>query len=149
MARLKDILEPGETMILRDPSVWSLWVPAFMILAGLVNVLLLAPRLAPDSEGLFYDITRIVGGLIIIAAGISIYRLSRIWRLLVTDRRLLRRQGRQPYEEIRLAEVDEVRPYRLGDGLFVIARNQKIVIPCKEKRAARILAVIEAAKGTA
>lgn len=151
MARLKDILQPGETLILRVPSVWGLWLPALTIFTGLLNALPAISRLAAGTGDYWLDIASAATGLFMVAVGIFMHRLSRIWRFLVTDRRLVKRHetDRSQYEEIPLAELDAVKPYLLGDGLFVVARDGTAIIPCKEKTAGRIRAAVEAAKGAA
>ena len=153
MVLQKDVLEPGETVLLRV-SLLPLWQPVLMTVSGLFLAQLAVLRLATGPEGfvlgieLVHDIALAALGVFMFATGIFIYVVHRVWTLLVTDRRLLQRQGRQ-YDEIPLAAIDEVRPCRLGDGLFVTGRGQKLVIPCKEKAAARIRAAIEQAEGTA
>ncbi len=148
MPGIGDILEPGERVVLRVP-VLPLWQPALMTITGLILALPAASRLAAGSGDFVVDIALAAAGVFMLVVAVPIYRTSRICMLLVTDRRLLQRQGNEKYEEISLAAVDAVKPYRLGDGLFVAAQDQKIVVPCKEKTAARIREAIARAKGAA
>lgn len=148
MARLKGILEPGERVVLRVPLI-PIWQPVLMAISGLAVVLLQTPHLADSSLDFVLYVAHTAVGFLMLAVGVLIYFISRISLFLVTDRRLMQPIGPQPYKEIPLAEIEEIKPYRLGDGLFVTGRGQKLVIPCKEKTAARIRAAIEAAKGGA
>ena len=149
MARLKDMMKPGETPILRLPSLWGLWLPVMMVVLGLLDLSLSAHGLATGSGDFVLHIAHTAVGFMMVALGIYMGRGLAAWQILVTDRRLLRRTlpEREKFDQIPLADIDEVRPYRLGDGLFVIAGDRKIILPCKEKTAQRIREAIETANG--
>ena len=153
MTRLKDLLEPGERVLLRLPLLPA-WQPILMIAVGFLTAASAGMRFkaaageAASSLDLIVGIVMVAVSLLTLSVGLLQYFLRLIWIVLLTDRRILQRQGRE-HEEIRLADIDEVRPYRLGDGLFVIAGDRKIILPCKERPATRIREAIDAAKGAA
>jgi hypothetical protein len=151
MAALSKILIPGETPLLRLPSLWGLWLPVVLAALGLLDLSSSAYGLATGSGDFVRHVAHAAVGLMMAALGIFMGCGIVDWRILVTDRRLLQHSlsDCEKYEGIPLAGIDEVRPYRLGDGLFVVARDQKIVLPCKEKTASRIREAIEGAKGAA
>ena len=151
MAMAKFSMEPGETPILRLPSLWGLWLPVMLAVLGLLDLSLSAHGLATGSGDFVRHIAHAAVGFMMVALGIYMGRGLAAWQILVTDRRLLQRTlpEREKFDEVPLAEIDEVRPYRLGDGLFVIAGDRKIILPCKEKPATRIREAIETAKGAA
>ncbi len=139
-------LQPGERVVHRV-SLLPRWLPALTAVAGLVLAAPAIPRLAAGEDIVVETVRAAVGLFALAIAGM--YGASRTGPLLVTDRRLLVRDGRERYEEIPLAEIDDVTRYRLGDGLFVAGHGRKIIVPCKEKTATSICAAIAAAKGAA
>jgi hypothetical protein len=147
MARLTDMLAPGERVVHRV-SILPRWLPALIAVTGLVLAVPAIFQLAAGSEDIVVETVRAAVGLFALAAAVRLYAALRTGPLLVTDRRLLMRNGDEGYEELPLAEIEAVTPYRLGDGLFVTGGTQKIVVPCKQKAADRIRAAIAAAKGT-
>lgn len=150
MTTLSEILIPGEAILLRLPSLWGLWLPTLLAVIGLLNLSLSAHGLATGSGDFVRHIAHVAVSLIMLVVGIYMGRRLAAWRILVTDRRLPRRTlpGREKFDEVPLAGIDEIKPYRLGDGLFVIARGRKIILPCKKKPATRIREATEAARGT-
>ncbi|MDH5557251.1 MAG: hypothetical protein OEZ03_07865, partial [Alphaproteobacteria bacterium] len=91
MARLKDMLEPGERILARDPLRWPFWVAmAFMLLPV---ILLVGMALQDEERSLaeWIDHHGITVGLQLAFACIPPI-LTR-WHLLVTDRRVITRTG--------------------------------------------------------
>ncbi len=140
-------LQAGERVLLRV-SPLPLWLPALIAVSGLVASVPAILRLAA-GEAVVIETVRAAVGLFALAVAVLIYGKARNWRLLATDRRLLVRRSQDRFEEILLAEIDAVTRYLLGDGLFVTGGGRKIIVPCKERKAARIRAAIAAAKGGA
>ena len=156
MTRLKDVLEPGERVVHRVP-ISPLWPSIASFTSGLVMILSAALILATRVGDSGFDID-LAGGIVFaatsfltFASGILLYLVHRVWAVLVTDRRLLQRTlpKREKFDQIRLADIDEVRLCRLGDGLFIIAGDRKITLPCKERPAARIREAMASARKTA
>ena len=148
MARLKDMLQPGERVVHRV-SILPRWLPVLIAVTGLILAVPAILRLAAGSGDVVIEAVRAVVGLFALGVAVRVYAASRNGPLLVTDRRVLVRDGGDGYEELPLSAIDAVTPYRLGDGLFVTGGTQKFVVPCKQKAADRIRVAIAAAKGTA
>lgn len=108
MARLSEILIPGERVVVRYFPAWVLWGAALFVALGLfMPVEFYLKGLFDDRDGsiLLYIFS---GNVAIVLLGF-LYLLP--WRVVVTDRRLLIRKGAfgSDYTEIRRDLVEEVR----------------------------------------
>lgn len=89
MARLKDILEPGETVQVTDPPVWlrRAALAGGLAVAGFMIGLPLSGFGRGDKIDNFILVAGLLGGAIALGA----MAIEGRWRLLITDRRILAR----------------------------------------------------------
>jgi hypothetical protein len=104
MARLKDILEPGEALVLRGPS--RRWQPVWAVLLIFVALMIYhgAEVYLGRSWTLFFSALSLGT-----AATYPLAAFTR-WRVFVTDRRLLVRNKalRWRMDEMRIDEIEDV-----------------------------------------
>lgn len=103
------ILEPGETLIWRDPPGALFWV-IFMTLQPALTVLMITGlgRGAEDPEAIW----RMFWGMLAIGPFYgAIFYLPQRWKIAVTDRRVMQRMGlwRIGYEEMPRDAIEDVK----------------------------------------
>lgn len=104
MARLSKILEPGEVVAVEIPGREN--QPFWVGMAALIFVVETVVAIALHE---FFSVDTVVTGAVLWGTlALAIYAATR-WRLVVTDRRLLRRHGffLSRLQEIRLDEIEE------------------------------------------
>ncbi len=105
MARLRDILEPGETVAVEVPGgrnrdIWHGVAALLFILEWVIAIVLHK----------FFGIEKYTVSLVLGIVTVLLWFWGSRWRVLITDRRLLRRRGPllSRLEDIRLDKIEAV-----------------------------------------
>lgn len=148
MARLKDMLEPGERVIAVTPSNW-LTIPVGILLLG--AVLTTALMVADAGELSRAEFRFALGFMAVLGLGLTILvGLMTRWLIAVTDRRVLFRHGfmRRSLEEM---PRDLVEFIKLNGAAFEVHGGGRTVSlalhPLLADRVARLLDADYAARG--
>ena len=146
MTRPKDMLEPGETVAVEVPGgrnrdIWQGVVALLFVVEWVFAVLL----------DIFFGTEPYTVALVLGIATVLLGFWGSRWRILVTDRRLLRRRGpllsRQ--EEIRLADIEAVHSEAgaFSERIVIRAHGRETTITLYATDPAPIVGALDRAKG--
>lgn len=145
MASLKNMLEPGETVVAVSPPLW----PIFPIGLYLFGMILTSALIVSDVHGLDLVSIRIALGLLTtLGLGLTVFLgLMMRWRIAVTDRRVLIREGflRRKLTEIPLDIVDSITHHDFT--VEIRGGGHTIAIKLHPLLADRILALLDTGSG--
>lgn len=147
--KLADLMHPDETILYRDPTTWS----AKASLAFLTAVSAAAPVMVWYMKGFVDGFDWLTLGMFYAGLIPMAFQWKRHfgWKVAITGRRLLVRRHHDPdrYDEIALADILSAEPGEKGKNLLVKDATRTLAISAGKRKAAKILAAIEAAKGAA
>lgn len=151
MARLKSLIYPGETLLLREgrsvvailawliapavPLALMIWlvshVEAFNAFLGILTLLF----------GALIGIFLFLGGFQFLMDFAFIGLSFDHWRIAVTDRRVLVRRGLLggSHDEMARHDLEGCRYDRAGGKIVLTGANRELAIGCSQPQAARIL----------
>lgn len=144
MVRLRDILEPGERVIAITPRLWPL-APVALYLVGIITGTILVVADSPAADDLAIRAT--IAFMAVLAFGLCVLlSLALRWRIAVTDRRVIARQGalrRQIEEMLR----DNIEFARQVVGTYEIhGAGRVIAAPLHHVLAGRLTAILSPAQ---
>lgn len=138
MARLKDMLEPGETVIRRYPPRLYAWLLVAIVVVGLPGIYFIGPPLREGAGMIFLAITAPIVPFFLIAGYLGVR-----WRILVTNKRILARLGMASLGgtvQIQRAEIEEIDAGDSGVGIRAAGRLFRIPwVPGDRRRVMRTL----------
>lgn len=143
MARLDEIIEPGERIIARHWPVWLVYSLLGSLVLSDAMVLGLLLVLATDGDPEFRQVLLIIGVVFAFGAVLMIGMMFHVLRrAIVTDRRVLVRKGfswSDP-QQMRREIIEDV--YQQGQVLVVSGGGHALKIPCPPSFAPYILKAI-------
>lgn len=162
MARLKTLLYPGETVLLREERSFGEIAARVFVLFAAAGVLLTALYRAIGHIGRWLDslggtislLTGILGLFLLAVFGPAILglpfdrllprRSSDHWRIAVTDRRVLVRRGLlgRGHDEMMRYDIENCLHDRARGKIVLTGAGRELAIACNQRQAGRILAAL-------
>lgn len=144
-AKLNKLLQPGETLLMRNPGRWAdamPWLATTFAVVCTAGILLL-PVYFGIPQSASYLMTSVMAILLLLGSLFEVRR-TRSWRIAVTDRRLLRIYDHDPqhYEGIETDKIKSIRYLPEKRGLSIRLDDREIDIACEPQIADRILTAL-------
>ena len=147
--KLADLMHPDETILYRDPTTWSVKASLAFLAAASFAAPVMVGYMKGFGDGFdWFTLGMFYAGLIPMAFQ---WKRHFGWKVAITGRRLLVRRHHDPdrYDEIALADILSAESGEKGKNLLVEGAARTLVISAGKRKAAKILAALEAAKGGA
>lgn len=147
--KLTNLMHPNEAILYRDPTTWSVKASLAFLAAASFAAPVMVGYMKGFGDGFdWLTLGMFYAGLIPMAFQ---WKRHFGWKVAITGRRLLVRRHHDPdrYDEIALADILSAESGEKGKNLLVKDAARTLVISAGKRKAAKILAAIAHAKGSA